>query len=82
MNTPRGLPQAICGFHQDDEAHWVAELACGHHQHVRHDPPWQQRPWVQTEQGRAQFMGHVLSCVRCIEDQQSCKTDAQVTPIL
>ena len=76
MHTQRSLPQSIIGFHQDEEGHWVAELACGHNQHVRHDPPWQLRPWVLTEQGRAQFVGHVLSCVRCIEDQQTYKTDA------
>lgn len=46
------MQQAIIGFHLDEENHWVAELACGHHQHVRHTPPWQNRPWVITEQGR------------------------------
>ncbi|MET0349673.1 MAG: DUF3565 domain-containing protein, partial [Rhizobacter sp.] len=40
------MDQPITGFHQDDEQHWVAQLACGHNQHVRHDPPWQLRPWV------------------------------------
>lgn len=75
MHTQRGLPQSIIGFHQDEEGHWVAELACGHNQHVRHDPPWQLRPWVLTEQGRAQFVGHVLFCVRCLDAEQSCKTD-------
>ena len=29
----------VTGFHQDEEVHWVAELECGHNQHVRHDPP-------------------------------------------
>jgi ribosomal protein S18 acetylase RimI-like enzyme len=53
------------GFHQDDEQHWVADLECGHTQHVRHDPPWQQRPWVTTEAGRAQHMGMVLRCLHC-----------------
>ena len=33
------MQQAIVGFHLDEENHWVAELACGHGQHVRHDPP-------------------------------------------
>ncbi|MGN0857666.1 MAG: DUF3565 domain-containing protein, partial [Stenotrophomonas sp.] len=28
----------ITGFHQDDQGHWVAELACGHGRHVRHNP--------------------------------------------
>ena len=31
----------ITGFHQDAAGDWVAELACGHAQHVRHRPPWQ-----------------------------------------
>jgi hypothetical protein len=30
----------ITGFHQDEEANWVAELSCGHQQHVRHRPPF------------------------------------------
>ncbi|MFA7386564.1 MAG: DUF3565 domain-containing protein, partial [Thiohalobacteraceae bacterium] len=28
------MNQQITGFHKDDERHWVAELACGHDQHV------------------------------------------------
>ncbi len=35
----------IVGFHQDEHQDWVAELDCGHNQHVRHDPPFQTRPW-------------------------------------
>jgi uncharacterized protein DUF3565 len=35
------MQRRIVGYHQDDERHWVAELECGHAQHVRHDPPWQ-----------------------------------------
>jgi hypothetical protein len=57
--------QPIVGFRTDDEGHWVAVLACGHGQHVRHDPPWQLRPWVLTEAGRASFLGTELDCVRC-----------------
>jgi hypothetical protein len=36
----------ITGFHQDEDGHWVVELSCGHTQHLRHQPPWQARPWV------------------------------------
>ena len=57
--------QAIVGYHLDEEQHWVAELKCGHGQHVRHDPPWQDRVWVTTEQGRANMLGFQLNCVRC-----------------
>jgi hypothetical protein len=59
------MKQPITGFHRDDEGHWVAELACGHGQHVRHEPPWQNRTWVLTEAGRATFLGVELECVRC-----------------
>ncbi|MCV6623091.1 MAG: DUF3565 domain-containing protein, partial [Cellvibrionaceae bacterium] len=37
------MKQPIVGYHQDEENHWVARLACGHFQHVRHDPPWTNR---------------------------------------
>ena len=59
------LARRIVGFHQDDESHWVADLECGHTQHVRHDPPWQVRPWVTSEAGRARFIGQTLLCVIC-----------------
>ena len=59
------MKQPITGYHLDDEGHWVAELACGHGQHVRHDPPWQRRPWVITVEGRAEHLGSELDCVRC-----------------
>lgn len=60
------IPQRIIGFHQDEEGHWVADLACGHTQHVRHDPPWQVRPWVTTPKGRASRIGVTLDCVKCV----------------
>ncbi len=65
---PHMLPRRIIGYHLDEEGHWVAELECGHGQHVRHDPPWQVREWVTTEAGRAAHLGTILSCVRCAEE--------------
>ena len=59
------MDKPITGFHLDDEGHWVAELACGHIQHTRHDPPWQNRPWTQTAQGRAGVIGQTLDCRKC-----------------
>ena len=59
------MERPIIGFHQDEEGHWVAELACGHTQHVRHDPPWQVREWVMTAEGRAGRLGTVLDCRKC-----------------
>ncbi|WP_197387572.1 DUF3565 domain-containing protein [Ralstonia pseudosolanacearum] len=59
------MKQAIVGFERDEEGHWVARLACGHGQHMRHDPPWQSRPWTQTEAGRAGRIGEVVECLKC-----------------
>ncbi|HVL00424.1 MAG TPA: DUF3565 domain-containing protein [Dongiaceae bacterium] len=59
------MQQPITGFHQDDEQHWVAELACGHYQHVRHSPPWFERPWVISEAGRTSMLGSCLECKKC-----------------
>lgn len=61
--------RAITGYHTDAEGHWVAELACCHLQHVRHDPPWQNRPWVTTVAGRQALLGHRLPCVRCLRGE-------------
>lgn len=55
----------IAGFHQDADGDWVAELACGHGQHVRHRPPWQMRPWVATADGRAARIGQAIDCPLC-----------------
>ncbi|MFC3152891.1 DUF3565 domain-containing protein [Litoribrevibacter euphylliae] len=63
------MKQPIIGFHQDELGDWVAELACFHGQHVRHQPPFINRPWVTTEQGRASMLGHELDCVRCDHDE-------------
>jgi hypothetical protein len=57
----------VTGFHQDEQHHWVAELACGHNQHVRHDPPFQTRPWVLTDEGRRSRLGIELECKKCDE---------------
>lgn len=61
------MKQAIIDFHLDELNDWVADLACGHTQHVRHDPPWQSRVWVISEQGRAGKIGFELDCVECDE---------------
>jgi hypothetical protein len=65
----------IIAFHQDEEDHWVADLACGHTQHVRHDPPWSERPWVLTPEGRKERLGVELNCVKCDEESAAEATD-------
>ena len=45
--------QKIIGFHQDEDGDGVAELGCGHTQHVRHNPPWtfhkSQQGWTRSD---------------------------------
>jgi hypothetical protein len=55
----------IVSFRLDDEGYYVAELECGHSQHVRHRPPWEIRDWVTTEDGRKQRLGAELECPYC-----------------
>ncbi len=57
--------QKIIGFHQDEFDDWVADLDCGHGQHVRHNPPWNNRTWVVTEEGRKEKIGVQLDCKKC-----------------
>jgi hypothetical protein len=61
----QGQPRTITGFHHDELGDWVAELSCGHGQHVRHRPPWEMRPWVTTEDGRQEHLTTVLFCTKC-----------------
>jgi tellurite methyltransferase len=57
--------RTICGFHRDDQGTWIAELSCGHGQHVRHNPPWQERAWVNEEELRKAKIGAELDCPYC-----------------
>ncbi|MAT95027.1 MAG: GNAT family acetyltransferase [Halioglobus sp.] len=59
------MKRAISGYHRDEVGDWVAELVCGHNQHVRHKPPWTNRPWVVTPAGRRSMLGHELNCKLC-----------------
>ncbi|MGE0679562.1 MAG: DUF3565 domain-containing protein [Candidatus Binatia bacterium] len=62
------MQQKIIGFHKDEVGDWVADLQCGHTQHVRHNPPWQERPWVATPEGRQVHLGDELNCKKCEEE--------------
>ena len=59
------MERSITGFHRDDAGDWVAELECGHNQHVRHRPPFQDRAWVMDDAQRAARIGAVLECPLC-----------------
>jgi hypothetical protein len=64
------VQRAIVGFEVDDVGDWVALLDCGHRQHVRHRPPWQERPWVLTPEGREGRIGSFLECKACDEESE------------
>ena len=55
----------MTGFRVDDLGETVAILSCGHERHVRHDPPFDDRPWVLSEEGRRGKLGMLLECPPC-----------------
>jgi tellurite resistance-related uncharacterized protein len=59
------VQRRIESFEQDEVGDWVAHLACRHRQHVRHSPPFRERPWVLTDEGRAEHLGSTLDCPLC-----------------
>ena len=59
------MRRAITGFKMDEHGDWVAFLNCGHRQHVRHRPPFEERPWVITEIERSKKIGKPMDCIRC-----------------
>lgn len=69
--------QVMVDFVLDDEQHWVAVLACGHRQHVRHRPPLVERHWVLTASGRQSRLGQTLWCKHC---QRDGIMDSEVLP--
>jgi tellurite resistance-related uncharacterized protein len=44
---------------------WIASLACGHAQHIRHRPPFQNAEWITTAEGRERNIGSRLPCPLC-----------------
>ena len=69
------MNQPIIGYHLDELQDWVAELACGHNQHVRHNPPWTSRPWVVSPEGRSRMLGRELACKKCDEGAPPDRAD-------
>ena len=59
------MNRTIIDFRLDEADDWVAALDCGHGQHVRHRPPFVNRPWVTAPSGREARLGTELNCVRC-----------------
>ncbi|MCW9031347.1 MAG: DUF3565 domain-containing protein [Gammaproteobacteria bacterium] len=59
------MRQKIVSFDKDEVGDWVAVLSCGHTRHVRHNPPWFNRPWVEPAKSREEFLGTELNCKKC-----------------
>lgn len=55
----------VVGYDRDEQGHWFVKLSCGHTQHLRHDPPWQSRPWVLDATERARRLGTPFTCGWC-----------------
>jgi hypothetical protein len=59
------MERRIVGYGEDEHGEPLAWLECGHPQHIRHQPPFINRPWAVTPEGREQMRGQSLNCVRC-----------------
>ena len=59
------MQQKIVSFDKDEEGDWFARLECGHNRHVRHNPPWFNRPWVEQPESREKLLGTQLNCKKC-----------------
>ncbi|WP_433741298.1 DUF3565 domain-containing protein [Pseudomonas putida] len=70
-HNPDRRGATIIGFHQDEDGHWVAELSCGHTQHLRHQPPWQSRAWVMDPVQRHEKIGQPFDCGWCAQGSVS-----------
>ncbi|MBV4520336.1 DUF3565 domain-containing protein [Pseudomonas sp. SWRI74] len=70
-HNPDKRDSTITGFHQDEDGHWVAELSCGHTQHLRHQPPWQSRAWVMDPVQRLEKIGQPFACGWCAQGSVS-----------
>jgi len=68
LSERQAMIRKITGYEKDDEGHWKAVLDCGHHQHLRHNPPLISRPWVLSEAGRNSRIGSELNCKQCDEE--------------
>lgn len=59
------MRRTIVRLVEDQTGTWVAHLSCFHRQHIRHRPPFQDRSWVTTADGRAGWTGSEIDCPLC-----------------
>ena len=70
------MNRLIASYVRDDADDLVAVLDCGHRQHMRHRPPFINRPWTETESGREAMLGTAVNCPAC--DRMEWPDDAVV----
>ncbi|QMV64506.1 DUF3565 domain-containing protein [Pseudomonas berkeleyensis] len=61
----------LLDFRQDEHGDWVAVLSCGHTQHVRHRPPWQNRDWILDPAQRQARLGCPFPCGWCARERSN-----------
>lgn len=61
------MDRRILGFERDEEGAWRALLDCGHKRHLRHDPPRETRPELESEEARERALGRTIDCGRCAQ---------------
>lgn len=59
------MKRLIIGFVKDVNQDWCAVLDCGHKRHFRHNPPFMDRSWTQTQEGRRKHLGMEVECQKC-----------------
>ena len=59
------MRRTIVRLVQDQTGAWAAHLSCFHRQHIRHRPPFQDRSWVTTAEGRGGRIGSEIDCPLC-----------------
>lgn len=67
----------LLDFRQDEHGDWVAVLSCGHTQHLRHQPPWQNRAWVLDAQQRRAQLGKPFPCGWCAAEHAASEAAVQ-----
>lgn len=59
------MHRAMTGFRRDADGAWVADLACLHSQHIRHEPPFREAAWIEDDEERGRRVGQPLDCPLC-----------------
>ena len=73
---PSAAEAHIVDFRQDEHGHWVAVLSCGHTQHLRHQPPWQNRAWVLDAAQRQASIDKPFACGWCAASTERANVDS------